>query len=161
MAELAHAGQDGSDTSRLDALRQRDGLEGCARSADADRVRLQGNGGNSFGSRWRRSGGPLRACMGVEQGELGQAGRGLMQLALHDVGSITYLYSSPPGTPKDRVQIFRKAFQATLKDAEFVAEAKKGNFELDPVAGGGLEKKVNGFFKNDPHTINAPAELFE
>ena len=51
------------------------------------------------------------------------------------IGAITYLYSFPPGTPKDRVQIFRKAFQATLKDPEFIAEAKKGNFELDPVAG--------------------------
>jgi hypothetical protein len=31
------------------------------------------------------------------------AGRKLIQLALHDVGAITYIYSFPPGTPKDRV----------------------------------------------------------
>jgi tripartite-type tricarboxylate transporter receptor subunit TctC len=89
------------------------------------------------------------------------AGRKLIQLALHDVGAITYLYSFPPGTPKDRVQIFRKAFQATLKDAEFVAEAKKGNFELDPVAGEELEKIVNGFFKADPATVNRLRELLK
>ena len=45
-----------------------------------------------------------------------EVGRKLIQLALHDVGAITYLYSFPPGTPKDRVQVFRQAFQATLKD---------------------------------------------
>jgi tripartite-type tricarboxylate transporter receptor subunit TctC len=89
------------------------------------------------------------------------AGRKLIQLALHDVGAITYLYSFPPGTPKDREQIFRKAFQSTLKDAEFVAEAKKGNFELDPVAGEELEKIVNGFFKADPATVNRLRELLK
>ena len=89
------------------------------------------------------------------------AARKLIQLALHDVGAITYLYSFPPGTPKDRVQIFRKALQATLKDPEFVAEAKKGNFELDPVTGEELEKVVNGFFKADPATVNRLRELLK
>ena len=90
-----------------------------------------------------------------------EAGRKLIQLALHDVGAITYLYSFPPGTPKDRVKIFRQAFEATLKDPEFVAEAKKGNFEIDPVAGEELEKIVNGFFKADPATVNRLRELLK
>jgi tripartite-type tricarboxylate transporter receptor subunit TctC len=89
------------------------------------------------------------------------AGKKLIQLALHDVGAITYLYSFPPATPKDRVQIFRQAFQATLKDPEFVAEAKKGNFELDPVAGEELEKIVGGLFKADPNTVNRLRELLK
>jgi tripartite-type tricarboxylate transporter receptor subunit TctC len=90
-----------------------------------------------------------------------ETGRKLIQLALHDVGAITYLYSFPPGTPKDRVQIFRKAFQATLKDAEFIGEAKKGNFELDPVAGEELERIVNGLFKADPAIVNKLRELLK
>ena len=90
-----------------------------------------------------------------------ETGRKLIQLALHDVGAITYLYSFPPGTPKERVQIFRKAFQATLKDPEFVAEAKKGNFELDPVAGEELERIVNGLFKADPAIVNKLRDLLK
>jgi tripartite-type tricarboxylate transporter receptor subunit TctC len=90
-----------------------------------------------------------------------EAGRKLIQLALHDVGAITYLYSFPPATPKDRVQIFRRAFHATLKDPEFVGEAKKGNFELDPVPGEELEKIVNGFFKADVGTVNRLRELLK
>jgi tripartite-type tricarboxylate transporter receptor subunit TctC len=89
------------------------------------------------------------------------AARKLIQLALHDVGAITYLYSFPPGTPKDRVQIMRRAFQATLQDGEFVAEAKKGNFELDPVTGEEVEKIVNGFFKADEATVNRMRELLK
>jgi tripartite-type tricarboxylate transporter receptor subunit TctC len=89
------------------------------------------------------------------------AGRKLIQLALHDVGAITYLYSFPPATPKDRVQIIRRAFQATLKDPAFVAEAKKGNFELDPVSGEELEKIVSGFFKADPNTVKRLRELLK
>ena len=89
------------------------------------------------------------------------AGKKLIQLALHDVGAITYLYSFPPATPKDRVQIMRRAFQSTLKDPEFVAEARKGNFELDPVAGEELEKIVGGLFKADPSTVNRLRELLK
>jgi len=90
-----------------------------------------------------------------------EVGRKLIQLALHDVGIITYLYTFPPGTPKDRVAIFRKAFQATLKDPEFLAEAKKGNFDIDPVAGEELEKIVHGFFKADPKTLTRLKEIFK
>ncbi len=88
-------------------------------------------------------------------------GKKLLQLGLHDVGAITYIYSFPPATPKDRVQILRRAFQETMKDAEFVAEAKKGNFELTPVAGEELERVVNGFFKADPVVVNKLRELLK
>ena len=88
-------------------------------------------------------------------------GKKLLQLGLHDVGAITYIYSFPPATPKDRVQILRRAFQETMKDAEFVAEAKKGNFELMPVAGEELERVVNGFFKADPAVVNKLRELLK
>jgi hypothetical protein len=48
-----------------------------------------------------------------------------------------------------------------LKDPEFLAEAKKGNFEIDPVAGEELEKIVKGFFKADPATVNRLRELLK
>ncbi len=88
-------------------------------------------------------------------------GKKLLQLGLHDVGAITYIYSFPPGTPKERTQILRRAFQDTMKDPEFIAEAKKGNFELTPVAGEELERVVNGFFKADPAVVNKLRELLK
>jgi hypothetical protein len=59
------------------------------------------------------------------------------------------------------VHVFRQAFHTTLKDPEFVAEAKKGNFELDPVAGEELEKIVNGLFKAEPSTVNRLRDLLK
>lgn len=88
-------------------------------------------------------------------------GKKLLQLGLHDVGAITYIYSFPPGTPKERTQILRRAFQDTMKDPEFIAEAKKGNFELTPVAGEELERVVNGFFKADPAVVSKLRELLK
>ena len=34
-------------------------------------------------------------------------------------------FSVPPGVPRDRIAALRKAFEATYKDAKFLAEAKK------------------------------------
>jgi tripartite-type tricarboxylate transporter receptor subunit TctC len=51
-------------------------------------------------------------------------------------------FSVPPGTPKDRLEILRKAFTDTLKDPEFLAEAKKSKFDETYVSGEEIEKYV-------------------
>lgn len=48
-------------------------------------------------------------------------------------------YMAPPGTPKDRVALLRKAFDATMQDAEFKAESEKAKLEIEPVTGQQLE----------------------
>jgi tripartite-type tricarboxylate transporter receptor subunit TctC len=52
-------------------------------------------------------------------------------------------FTVPPGTPKDRLQILRKAFSATLKDPEFIAEAEKSKLETTLVTGEEIEKYVD------------------
>jgi hypothetical protein len=52
-------------------------------------------------------------------------------------------FSVPPATPKDRLQLLRKAFAATMKDPEFVAEAEKSKFEATFVSGEEVEKYVD------------------
>jgi tripartite-type tricarboxylate transporter receptor subunit TctC len=70
-------------------------------------------------------------------------GRDLFNLVVHEVGgTINRLYSLPPGTPKDRVKTLQKAFQETLKDPEFLAEAKKARLDIDPLTGEEIEKAV-------------------
>jgi tripartite-type tricarboxylate transporter receptor subunit TctC len=44
-------------------------------------------------------------------------------------------YFLPPGVPADRVQALRRAFDATMKDPEFLADAKKLSLEIDPITG--------------------------
>jgi tripartite-type tricarboxylate transporter receptor subunit TctC len=51
-------------------------------------------------------------------------------------------FTVPPGTPKERLQILRKAFASTLKDPEFIAEAEKSKLETTYVSGEEIEKYV-------------------
>jgi tripartite-type tricarboxylate transporter receptor subunit TctC len=47
-----------------------------------------------------------------------------------------------PGVPEDRVQALRAAFDATMKDPAFLAEAASLNYEVAPVDGETLQKIV-------------------
>jgi tripartite-type tricarboxylate transporter receptor subunit TctC len=50
--------------------------------------------------------------------------------------------ATSPGVPPERVAALRKAFQDTLKDPEFIAEAVKTNSEIRPVPGEELAKHI-------------------
>lgn len=64
--------------------------------------------------------------------------------------AISRLYALPPATPADRVQTLRAAFLATLRDPEFLADAKRARLEIDPIGGEELERLVGDLFKLDP-----------
>lgn len=85
--------------------------------------------------------------------------RKLIEVGIHGDNEIVRTYTLPPGTPKDRVQILRKAFEDTLKDPEFVAEAKKADLTISLVPGEEAEKIVSGLFKLDPALIAKLKEI--
>jgi tripartite-type tricarboxylate transporter receptor subunit TctC len=58
-----------------------------------------------------------------------------------------------PGIPSDRVKILRDAFNATMKDPEFLAELDKRKFDLDPTSGEELDKIVKEAMGQTPETI--------
>jgi tripartite-type tricarboxylate transporter receptor subunit TctC len=62
--------------------------------------------------------------------------------------------ATTPGVPADRVAALRKAFDATLKDPQFIAEAKKQRAEIDAMTGAQLAQIVN-------ELIAAPLDLRE
>ncbi|MSP40166.1 MAG: hypothetical protein EXR70_16890 [Deltaproteobacteria bacterium] len=62
-------------------------------------------------------------------------------------------YALPPRTPKERVEILRKAFMDTMKDADFLAEAKRANLDINPDDGPTLEQNVKDIFKVDKALI--------
>jgi tripartite-type tricarboxylate transporter receptor subunit TctC len=83
-----------------------------------------------------------------------EEGRELFKIVVHEVGgTINRLYSLPPGTPKERVQILQKAFQATMKDPEFLEDAKKSRLDIDPVNAEEIEKAVAGIKKLSPDML--------
>jgi tripartite-type tricarboxylate transporter receptor subunit TctC len=58
-----------------------------------------------------------------------------------------------PKTPKDRVDILRKAFANTLKDPEFLLEAKKAGLEVNPLDGEEVKKVVDSLFALNPQIV--------
>ena len=74
-------------------------------------------------------------------------------------GAITRVYVTTPGTPSDRVQTLRRAFAGTLKDPEFLAEAKKVQLEVNPLSGEEVGKIVDGMFKLNPTTVSKLANI--
>lgn len=52
-------------------------------------------------------------------------------------------YLAPPGVPAERVAALRAAFDATMKDPEFIADINKQKLELTPVSGVEIQKLVN------------------
>jgi tripartite-type tricarboxylate transporter receptor subunit TctC len=79
--------------------------------------------------------------------------RRILKYAVHDIATITRIYFVPPATPKDRVEVLRKAFADTLKDPEFLADAKKSKLDIELVAGVELQKLVQNLYKMDPSML--------
>ena len=75
--------------------------------------------------------------------------RQLIQMA-HYAGAYARPFYLPPGTPKERVRILRTAFEETLTDKAFLAEAEKIKLTIDPVNADELTRMVNGLFTLDP-----------
>jgi tripartite-type tricarboxylate transporter receptor subunit TctC len=67
-------------------------------------------------------------------------------------------FAAPPGIPEDRKQALRKAFDDTMKDPEFLAEAQKRKMDVNPVSGVEVEKLVAELYKT-PQDVIAEAKV--
>jgi tripartite-type tricarboxylate transporter receptor subunit TctC len=85
----------------------------------------------------------------------------LITALVHSVGPTARPYVLPPGTPKDRVQILRQAFMATMKDPEFLADAAKARLDINPLDGADLERNVNEVFNLDKALIPRAKEILK
>lgn len=68
---------------------------------------------------------------------------------------------APPGTPADRVQALRRAFDATMKDQEFLAEAGKLKLTIEPQTGEQLAKAAAEVIASPPEAIAYARELMK
>ena len=49
-------------------------------------------------------------------------------------------FFAPPGIPEDRKAALRAAFDATMRDPDFIAEALKARLEVNPVSGAEIDR---------------------
>jgi tripartite-type tricarboxylate transporter receptor subunit TctC len=132
-------------------------------AADSGEVAGFSTGWESFKSTWRKSLDTGEAFIAVQavakpHPELPKVplainyaktdeAKKLIQVGAHDPGTLARPFVLPPGTPKERVLILRKAFMDTFTDPEFLAEAKKSNLDIAPIAGDDIAKTVESLFK--------------
>jgi tripartite-type tricarboxylate transporter receptor subunit TctC len=67
-------------------------------------------------------------------------------------------FAAPPGVPADRARALREAFDATMKDPEFLAEAQKLNLDVDPVTGAEVEALIREVYASPPEAVKLASE---
>ena len=64
-------------------------------------------------------------------------------------------FVAPPDLPRDRTAALRAAFGATMKDPEYLAEAKKPQLEVNPMPGVEMEKLIRELYNIPPDVVAA------
>ena len=72
--------------------------------------------------------------------------------------SIARPFAAPPGIPADRLKALRDAFDATMKDPQFLAEAKRLDLEVRPVPGADVEKLIKELYATSPDVVKLAAQ---
>jgi tripartite-type tricarboxylate transporter receptor subunit TctC len=65
----------------------------------------------------------------------------------------------PPATPKELVTMVRRAFDATMKDPEFLTESEKANLEVDPLTGEEMEQIIRRAYSAPKALVQRAIEL--
>lgn len=77
--------------------------------------------------------------------------------ALFEIGFVEQVMGRPfmvaPKVPADRVAVLRAAFDATMKDKEFLAHAGREKVEIDPVDGATINALIDRAYAASPDTI--------
>jgi tripartite-type tricarboxylate transporter receptor subunit TctC len=87
--------------------------------------------------------------------------RQLIQVGLQDPALLQLLYSFPPGTPKDRLEVLRKAFRDTMQAPDYAADAQKAMLRVDPASGEELERTAERLFKLSPAMVGRLKEILK
>jgi tripartite-type tricarboxylate transporter receptor subunit TctC len=64
-------------------------------------------------------------------------------------------FLAPPDLPKDRAQALRAAFEATMKDPDYLAETKQRKLEVNPMTGAAIDKLIAELYATPADAIAA------
>ena len=70
-------------------------------------------------------------------------------------------FMAPPGIPDDRKAALRQAFDATMKDAEFLEEAAKINLEISPVAAQAIDDLLAELYRTPRNVVEKAAAAIQ
>src|SRR5262249_49530436 len=67
-------------------------------------------------------------------------------------------FIAPPGTAPAQLAQLRKAFEATMKDTAFLADAQKSNLDIAPKSGELVARLVQKMYATAPHLVALAAK---
>ena len=62
-------------------------------------------------------------------------------------------YIAPPGTPPEQLGVLRKAFDETVADKEFLADAERVSVDIDPLPGAKVQEVVSRLYATPPDIV--------
>ncbi len=75
--------------------------------------------------------------------------------------SIARPFAVPPGVPTARLAMLRSAFDATMKDPAFLAEAKTLDLDVRPVTGAAVEQLIDEIYASPPEAIKIATDAMQ
>ena len=70
-------------------------------------------------------------------------------------------FATPPGTPADRFAALRRAFDATMKDADFLADAERNQMEIEPLTGAEIDALLAKAYGSPRNIVAEAAALVD
>jgi tripartite-type tricarboxylate transporter receptor subunit TctC len=64
-------------------------------------------------------------------------------------------FTAPPGVSAERLTILRRAFDAVMKDADFLADTTRVKLEIDPTTGEDVARLIGEIYRSSPEVIAA------
>ncbi len=74
---------------------------------------------------------------------------------------IAWPFVAPPGLPKDRIDALRKAFDATMRDPAFLADAAKAKLDVMPTAGADIERLIVELYATPAPIVQTTIEMLK
>jgi tripartite-type tricarboxylate transporter receptor subunit TctC len=70
-------------------------------------------------------------------------------------------YVAPPGIPPERLKALRAAFDATMTDADFLADAQRQDLEVRPVSGPEADALISEIYASPPSVVKLAVEVMK
>jgi tripartite-type tricarboxylate transporter receptor subunit TctC len=70
-------------------------------------------------------------------------------------------FVAPPGIPAERLQALRDAFTATMRDPQFLAEARQQKLELDLMDWQEMSATIRALYASPPAVVNAAIDIIQ
>jgi hypothetical protein len=86
--------------------------------------------------------------------------RGVLEL-IFARQDMAYPIVAPPGTPPERVAVLRTAFEAVMRDSDYLADANKQHLESAFMTGVEIETLIGRIFASPPAVIGRAQQAIE